>query len=93
MRTIRITVEKEIVEGAVSGAIREASGFGTGSSVAEVADIAADLLAEESVYMTPEEDADLYATITRSVLERFGLSPAASDATELEQTVLVEKSL
>lgn len=51
--------------------------------VAEVADTASDLLPDAAVYLTAEEDADVYAEITREVFARFGIPSGSSDGTSI----------
>lgn len=73
-------------EFAIPNAIGDAIGivreYGTGASIAEISDVAADQLCEWSCYLTPEEDSAMYADITRDVIARFG---GTSDATHIPQ--------
>jgi hypothetical protein len=72
----------------IEAAVREAAGtldyIGPEglSSPAEVADCAWDQL-EETCYLTPAEEAEVYAAITREVYGAFGIASGASDGSDI----------
>jgi hypothetical protein len=85
------TAEYRAAIESVPNAVRESAAIldYTGlTCVAEVADCAHDQLCEYSVYLTPEELADLDAAITRYVLDVFGFDRGASDGSDITMEML-----
>jgi hypothetical protein len=81
----------EKIEGkraAVLAALEEVSGYGTGSSPAEIADAALDKLVEETVYLEPEDFFAVEAEVTREVYAVLEFDGGASDATFVSQETL-----
>lgn len=66
-------------------AITDVIEFGTGSTVGELADMAHDLVAEETAIMDPADIAELDADFTRDLMAKFGV---ANDATHIPQADL-----
>jgi len=71
-----------MIPGLVTAAAKILLDYETGSSVVEVADTASDQC-EYTCYLTPDEDAEFYAALTREVLSRFGFDGGASDASDI----------